>query len=123
MIGERHQGESDAERHGGKSRARCGPGLRRRTFGNRALNFEADDLAGVGKVFDGIYADPEMVALMTKGAESASWESSILLDLPMTRPRSEQTERAGSTGPTRPAPRFNETSRRRQRRFSPGRFG
>jgi hypothetical protein len=45
--------------------------------------FEADDLAALGKVLDGIYADPEMVAVMTKGAESASWESSILMDMPL----------------------------------------
>ena len=45
--------------------------------------FEADDLTAVGKVLNAIYADPEMVAVMTKGAESATWETSILMDLPI----------------------------------------
>jgi hypothetical protein len=51
--------------------------------GTAHTTFEADDLAAVGKVLDSIYADPEMVAVMMKGAESSSWESSILVDLPL----------------------------------------
>ena len=37
----------------------------------------------MGQVLNAIYADPEMVAVMTKGAESASWETSILMELPI----------------------------------------
>jgi hypothetical protein len=45
--------------------------------------FEADDLATLGRILDSIFADPEMLALMQSGAESATWTTSILGDLPI----------------------------------------
>jgi hypothetical protein len=71
------------ERHGGRNVRLLVPVSGGGPSGTAHSTFEADDLAGVGKVLDGIYADPEMVALMMKGAESASWESSILAELPI----------------------------------------
>ena len=44
--------------------------------------FEADDLASLGKILDGIYADPDMLAMMQAGA-AASWTSSILGEIPL----------------------------------------
>jgi hypothetical protein len=46
--------------------------------------FETDDLATLGKILDSIYADADMQALMRKGAETTSWTSSILMDLPLS---------------------------------------
>ena len=70
------------ERHGGRNVRLMVPISGGGPSGTVHNTFEVDDLAALGKVLDGIYADPEMVALMMKGAESASWESSILMDLP-----------------------------------------
>jgi hypothetical protein len=71
------------ERHGGRNVRLMVPVSGGGRSGTAHTTFEADDLAAVGKVLDGIYADPEMVAVMMKGAESSSWESSILVDLPL----------------------------------------
>ena len=70
------------EKHGGRNVRLMVPISGGGPSGTAHSIFEADDLAALGKVLDGIYADPEMVAVMMKGAESATWESSILVDLP-----------------------------------------
>jgi hypothetical protein len=46
--------------------------------------FEADDLASLGKILDSTYTDPDMVSIMMRGAESASWTNGILMELPDT---------------------------------------
>ena len=71
------------ERHGGRNVRLMVPVSGGGPSGTAHTTFEADDLAGVGKVLDGIYADPEMIAVMAKGAETSSWESSILVELPL----------------------------------------
>jgi hypothetical protein len=71
------------ERHGGRNVRLMVPVSGGGPSGTAHTTFEADDLAGVGKVLDAIYADPEMLAVMMKGAESASWESSILVEMPL----------------------------------------
>jgi len=71
------------ERHGGRNVRLMVPVSGGGPSGTAHTTFEADDLAAVGKVLDGIYADPEMVAVMMKGAESSTWESSILVELPL----------------------------------------
>ena len=43
----------------------------------------AEDLAALGKIMDSIFADPEILAIMQSTADTTSWTSSILGDLPM----------------------------------------
>lgn len=72
------------EKHGAKNVRLLVPVSGGGPSGTVHSTFEADDLAGVGKILDGIYTDPAMIELMTSGADSASWESSILLELPLS---------------------------------------
>lgn len=45
--------------------------------------FEADDLASLGKIVDGVFADAEMQAIMRSGGSSSSWVTSVLAELPI----------------------------------------
>ena len=83
MLENTKKAKAILERHGARNVRLMVPVSGGGPSGTAHTTFEADDLAAVGKVLDGIYADPEMVAVMTKGAESSTWESSILVDLPL----------------------------------------
>jgi hypothetical protein len=46
--------------------------------------YEAADLAALGKVLDSVYADPEILAMMTSASENMTWTTSILGEIPLS---------------------------------------
>jgi hypothetical protein len=71
------------EKHGAKNVRLLVPISGATPSGTVHSTFEADDLAALGKILDGIFADPDMVAVMRSAGESSSWVTSVLGDLPI----------------------------------------
>jgi len=71
------------EKHGARNVRLLAPVAGAQPAGTVPVVWEADDLAALGKIMDPIFADPEILAIMQSSADTTSWTSSILGDLPM----------------------------------------
>jgi hypothetical protein len=84
MVEDSKKAKAILEKYGAKNVRLLVPISGAEPSGTAHSTFEADDLAALGKVLDSIFADPDMIALMTSGAETTSWVTSVVGDLPMT---------------------------------------
>jgi hypothetical protein len=81
MVENHAKAKAILEKHGGRNVRLIVPIAGAEPSGTAHSTFEADDLASLGKILDSIYADPDMIALMTSGGESATWTTSVLLEM------------------------------------------
>jgi hypothetical protein len=84
MVADSQKAKGILEKYGAKNVRLLVPLAGAEPSGTAHTTFEADDLATLGKILDSIFADADMISLMQSGAETTTWVTSVVADLPMS---------------------------------------
>jgi len=82
FIDDNKKSKAILERHGAKKVRLLAEVAGSVPSGTLHLTWEAADMAGLGKIMDSVFADPDILAMMQSGA-TVSWTGSIMGDIPL----------------------------------------